>query len=133
MCNEGAALVYRCAKRLSEPTSEIRGAKADEITLTPLELIDRTATPVPPKRLAAHYLSAVLIACCLSTTGVSNRVVLMRKFQDAVAFSTSKRWHSLLYAVDFPFRSTRSSYGAWRATPWLEVGVALTGGLTLLR
>lgn len=41
---EGAALVYRCAKQSSEPTSDKRGAKADELHLTPLELIDRTAS-----------------------------------------------------------------------------------------
>ena len=28
---EGAALVYRCAKQRSEPTSDKRGAKADEL------------------------------------------------------------------------------------------------------
>jgi len=32
-----------CAKQHSEPTSDKRGAKADELTLTPLELIDRIA------------------------------------------------------------------------------------------
>ena len=35
---EGAALVYRCAKRHSEPTSNKPGAKVDELQLTPLEL-----------------------------------------------------------------------------------------------
>ena len=35
---EGAALVYRCAKRHSEPTSDKPGAKVDELQLTPLEL-----------------------------------------------------------------------------------------------
>ena len=39
----GSVLVYRCAKQRSEPTSDKRGAKADELTLTPLELIDRIA------------------------------------------------------------------------------------------
>lgn len=38
----------RCAKPRSEPTSDKRGAKADELTLTPLELIDRIAALVPP-------------------------------------------------------------------------------------
>ena len=33
---EGAALVYRCAKQRSEPTSDKRGAKVDEMRLTPL-------------------------------------------------------------------------------------------------
>jgi hypothetical protein len=41
---------YRCAKQRSEPTSDKRGAKADELTLTPLELIDRIAALVPPPR-----------------------------------------------------------------------------------
>ena len=47
---EGAALVYRCAKQHSEPGSDKRGAKADELTLTPLELIERIAALVPPPR-----------------------------------------------------------------------------------
>ena len=47
---EGAALVYRCAKQHSEPTGDKRGAKVDELTLTPLELIDRIAALVPPPR-----------------------------------------------------------------------------------
>jgi hypothetical protein len=47
---EGAALVYRCAKQRSEPTSDKRGAKVDELHLTPLELIDRIAALVPPPR-----------------------------------------------------------------------------------
>ena len=36
---EGSKLVYRCAKQRSEPTSDKRGAKVDELHLTPLELI----------------------------------------------------------------------------------------------
>jgi Putative transposase len=47
---EGAELVYRCAKQRSEPTSDRRGAKIDELHLTPLELIDRIAALVPPPR-----------------------------------------------------------------------------------
>jgi hypothetical protein len=43
---EGNDLVYRCAKHRSDPTSDKRGAKADELTLTPLELIDRIAALV---------------------------------------------------------------------------------------
>ena len=38
---EGAALVYRCAKQHSEPSSDKRGAKVDELHLTPLERIAR--------------------------------------------------------------------------------------------
>ena len=44
---EGAALVYRCAKQHSEPNSDKRGAKVDELHLTPLELIARIAVPTP--------------------------------------------------------------------------------------
>ena len=60
----GGELVYRCAKQHSGPGANPhnkRGSKVDEITLTPLELIDRIAALVPPKR-PAHYLWAVLIA-----------------------------------------------------------------------
>jgi hypothetical protein len=45
---EGSKLVYRCAKQRSEPASDKRGAKADELHLTPLELIERIAALVPP-------------------------------------------------------------------------------------
>ena len=54
---EGNDLVYRCAKQYSEPTRDKRGAKVDEITLTPLELIDRIAALVPP---AAHAPTSLL-------------------------------------------------------------------------
>jgi hypothetical protein len=57
---EGAALVYRCAKQRSEPTSDKRGAKADELHLTPLELIDRIAALVPPPRTHRHRYFGVL-------------------------------------------------------------------------
>jgi hypothetical protein len=56
---EGAALVYRCAKQHSEPTSDKRGAKVDELTLTPLELIDRIAALVCPHR--ARTATATLV------------------------------------------------------------------------
>ena len=55
--------VYRCAKQHSEPGSHPhnkRGAKADEITLTPLELIDRIAKLVPPPRTHRHRYYGVL-------------------------------------------------------------------------
>ncbi len=42
--------VYRCTKQHSEPSSDKRGAKVDELHLTPLELIARIATLVPPPR-----------------------------------------------------------------------------------
>ena len=56
----GSVLVYRCAKQRSEPTSDKRGAKADELTLTPLELIDRIAALVPPPRTHRHRYFGVL-------------------------------------------------------------------------
>jgi hypothetical protein len=65
----GAELVYRCAKQQSEPGSDKRGARVDELHLTPLELIDRIAALVPPKRSPAHYLWAVLIARVLRPCG----------------------------------------------------------------
>src|SRR5450830_484215 len=57
---EGDSLVYRCAKQHSEPTSDKRGAKVDELTLTPLELIDRIAALVPPPRTHRHRYFGVL-------------------------------------------------------------------------
>ena len=57
---EGCDLVYRCAKQHSEPGSDKRGAKVDEITLTPLELIDRIAALVPPPRTHRHRYFGVL-------------------------------------------------------------------------
>ena len=51
---EGAALVYRCAKQHSEPGSDKRGAKVDELHLTPLDLIDRIAAPVPAQQATAQ-------------------------------------------------------------------------------
>ncbi len=57
---EGAALVYRCAKQRSEPTSDKRGARVDELHLTPLELIDRIAALVPPPRTHRHRYFGVL-------------------------------------------------------------------------
>jgi len=57
---EGAELVYRCAKQRSEPTSDKRGAKVDELHLTPLELIDRIAALVPPPRTHRHRYFGVL-------------------------------------------------------------------------
>ena len=57
---EGAELVYRCAKQRSEPGSDKRGAKVDELHLTPLELIDRIAALVPPQRIHRHRYFGVL-------------------------------------------------------------------------
>ena len=57
---EGAVLVYRCAKQHSEPTGDKRGTKADELHLTPVELIDRIAALVPPPRTHRHRYFGVL-------------------------------------------------------------------------
>ena len=56
----GSELVYRCAKQYSEPSSDKRGAKADELTLSPLALIDRIAALVPPPRRHRHRYFGVL-------------------------------------------------------------------------
>ncbi|WP_413882000.1 transposase [Candidatus Aalborgicola defluviihabitans] len=56
----GRSLVYRCAKQRSEPTSDKRGAKVDELHLTALELIDRIAALVPPPRTHRHRYFGVL-------------------------------------------------------------------------
>ena len=60
----GNDLVYRCAKQHSEPggdrRTDQRDARADELTLTPLELIDRIAALVPPPRTHRHrYFGAL--------------------------------------------------------------------------
>ena len=56
---EVAELVYRCAKQHSEPGSDKRGAKVDELHLTPLELIDRIAVlgkrPANPTTQGRHF------------------------------------------------------------------------------
>ena len=57
---EGCDLVYRCAKQRSEPSSDKRGAKADELHLTPLDLIARIAALVPPPRTHRHRYFGVL-------------------------------------------------------------------------
>ncbi len=57
---EGAELVYRCAKQHSEPGSDKRGARVDELHLTPLELIARIAALVPPPRTHRHRYFGVL-------------------------------------------------------------------------
>ena len=57
---EGENLVYRCAKQHSEPMGDKRGAKVDELHLTPLELIDRIAALVPPPRIHRHRYFGVL-------------------------------------------------------------------------
>ena len=51
---QGSALVYRYLKQHSEPGSDKRSVKVVEITLTPLELINRIAAMVPPPRTHRH-------------------------------------------------------------------------------
>ncbi len=51
----GNDLVYRCAKQHSEPASDPRGPRANELTLTPLELIGR---------IAALVVEATELRCC---------------------------------------------------------------------
>jgi hypothetical protein len=63
--NANTAPVHRlpwngCAKQRSEPSSDKPGAKAYELTLTPLELIDRIAALVPPPRTHRHRYFGVL-------------------------------------------------------------------------
>jgi hypothetical protein len=53
-------LIYRCPKQHSEPGHDKRGTQVDEITLTPLELIDRIAALVPPPRTHRHRYFGVL-------------------------------------------------------------------------
>ena len=59
--NAGSELVYCCGKQHSEPRSDYtRGAKADELHHTPLELIDRIAALVPPPCTHRHRYYGVL-------------------------------------------------------------------------
>lgn len=57
---EGAELVYRCAKQHSEPTTDKRCTKVDELHLMPLELIERIAALVSPPRTHRHRNFGVL-------------------------------------------------------------------------
>lgn len=56
----GRELVYLCFKQRSEPSRDKRGARVDELHLTPLELIDRIAALVPPPRTHRHRYFGVL-------------------------------------------------------------------------
>ena len=56
---EGTALDYRCAKQHSEPGSDKRGVRLDELHLTPPELIVRVAALVPPPRTHRHRFFGV--------------------------------------------------------------------------
>jgi len=52
--------VYSWFRQHSEPTSDKRGAKVDELTLTPLKQIDRIAALVPRPRTHRHRYFGVL-------------------------------------------------------------------------
>jgi hypothetical protein len=67
----GGELVYRCAKQHSEPGHDKRGTQVDEITLTPLELIDRIAALVPPPRTHRHRYFGVLAPHSLHRAAVT--------------------------------------------------------------
>ena len=57
---DGSEQAYRCAKQHSEPASDKRGAKVDELHLTPLDLIDRIAILVAPPRTHRQRYFGVL-------------------------------------------------------------------------
>ena len=68
----GSVLVYRSAKQHSEPVSKPhnkRGAKVDELTRTPPELIERIAALVPLPRTHRHRYFGVLQAIRLNSPG----------------------------------------------------------------
>ena len=52
--------MYRCAKQHSEPGGDRRGPKTDELTPTPLGLIERIAALAPPPRTHRHRYFGVL-------------------------------------------------------------------------
>ena len=56
----GSELVYRYAKPYSEPGNDKRGARVDELILTPLALIDHIAALVLPPRTHQHRYFGVL-------------------------------------------------------------------------
>lgn len=56
---EGAALVYRCAKQHSDPAGDKCDAEVDELTLTPLDLIDRIAALMPPRTHRHRYFGVL--------------------------------------------------------------------------
>ena len=53
--------MYPCAKQHSEPGSDKRGTKVDELHRTPLDLIARIAALVPPPRTHLHRYFGVLV------------------------------------------------------------------------
>lgn len=97
----GSALVYRCGKQHSEPRSDsIRGNKADELHLTPLELIDRIAALVPPPRTHRHRYFGVLApnsplrAAVTAMATMQAPVIAVQAKPDAHADATGNKAHS---------------------------------------
>ena len=96
---EGAALVYRCAKQHSEPASDKRGGKAGHITLTPLELIDRIAALVPPPRTHRHRYFGVLApnsplrAAVTAMAAPAQQAAVQRLGKTARATRARLGWH----------------------------------------
>ena len=79
---EGSDLVYRCVKQHSEPGADGLGPKADELMLTPLELIDRIAALMPPPRIHRHrYFGVLAPNSPLRAAVAGNRKVQAKKFQ----------------------------------------------------
>ena len=89
---EGAALAYRCAKQHSEPTSDKRGARVDELHLTPLELIDRIAALVPPPHTHRHRYFGVLAPNSPLRAAVT--ALVMRRWMKGCASSRIGNWQS---------------------------------------
>lgn len=61
--NAGSDFVYHYAKQHSEPTTDKHGAKADEITLTPLETIEKISIFMP----RSASIGVATLACCHHT------------------------------------------------------------------
>ena len=76
----GNEWVYRCAKQHGEIVSDRRGPRADELTLTPLELINRIAALVPPPRdrATAHHPCARAAAVGSSCPLATRRLAVLR-------------------------------------------------------
>lgn len=97
----GRELVYRCGKQHSEPRSDYtHGAKADELHLTPLELIERIAALVPPPRTHRHRYFGVLApnsplrAAVTAMATVQAPVIAVQAKPDAHADVTGNKAHS---------------------------------------
>ena len=101
---EGSKLVYRCAKQRSEPTSDKRGAKVDELHLTALELIDRIAALVPPPRTHRHRYFGV---CWRRTRRCAQRLRPWRmpsQMPRAMTHTAPRRWAMQFHPRPNPYR-----------------------------